>query len=157
MMKLRRVKRFIIRDQNDERYNLDGEKAFHFATKDLLRYLTRRRGKLYKDHTIVCPGKLEIVVSPDFDNSRHYWKMMAETSEGIYSVIEGYVAFLTLGGQTFIAERADVFVDDRKDLTIFYVDMLLAASNTIWDSMGLYGKWRRFVHICLSKSIEFLT
>ena len=136
------------------------DRRFYYATQDLMRYLMKRKRRI--PHIVICPGKLEVFVFAD--HTLRYanrvigedWKIMIgpNDTEGAFIVVHGTFIPNSDVGSRFFADRIEV-VGGNRDNQYFYADVLNMAAETIWDSFGLYGKYRRFL-MCVDKAMMFL-
>ena len=136
------------------------DRRFYYATQDVMQYIMRR--KRSNPHIVICPGKLEVFVFSD--HTLRYakkvigedWKIMIgpNDTEDVFIIVHGTFIPNSDVGFRFFSDRIEV-VGGNKDDQYFYADVLNLAAETIWDSLGWYGKFRRFL-MCIDRATMFL-
>ncbi len=75
-------------------------------------------------------------------------------TEGVFIVVHGSFIPKSEVGARFFSDRIEVVGGDM-DNQYFYADVLNLAAETIWNSLGWYGKFRRFL-VRIDKAMMFL-
>lgn len=135
------------------------DRRFYYATQDVMRYIMKKRKRKRKhitpsSHIVICPGKLEVFVFAE--HTLRYanrvigedWKIMVcpNEKEDVFIIVHGtFISNSEVGvGTKFFSNSIEV-VDEDKDNQYFYADVLNMVAETIWDSLGWYGKFKRFL------------